>query len=348
MRLDGPVALALLHGGHVAGLLVLVGTLGAWGGPPGPARAGRPPGRAGQAGTMDGARRWIALGAGMVALALGVAWFLAVTASLNGADSLGATWAMIPTMLAVLRFARLLAWRLAGLAVATALLALPGPRGPWRALMAGVLGVLALAVEPWLGHAGAAGGWAGLILPGAELVHLGAAAIWLGALPLLIARLRRGDPAALIPLLRRFAATGQIAVAAIAASGVVQGAFLLGGWARLSGTFYGRALLLKTALFAAALALAAVNRFVLTPRVAAAPARQRLLRAVAIEAGLGLAIVLAAGFLAGLPPGVDQGAVAARIWPWATAGAVVFVFGLVALVLARLPGPAALSQGSEP
>ncbi len=346
MRLDGPVALALLHGGHVAALLVLVGTLGTWGGPPDP--AGRPAGRADPAGTMDGARRGIALAAGVVALALGVAWFLAVTASLNGAGSLGATWAMIPTMLAVLRFARLLVWRLAGLAAAAALLALPGPRGPWPAHAAGVLGVLALALEPWLGHAGAAGGGAGLVLPGAELVHLGAAAIWLGGLPLLIARLRAGDPAALIPLLRRFAATGQVAVAAIAVSGLAQGGFLLGGWARLSGTFYGRALLLKTALFAAALALAAVNRFVLAPRVAAAPARRRLLRAVAIEAGLGLAIVLAAGFLAGLPPGVDQGAVALRIWPWVMAGAVVFVFALVALLLARLPGPAALSQGSEP
>ena len=76
---------------------------------------------------------------------------------------------------------------------------------------------------------------------------------------------------------------------------------------RVIGTAYGWVLLLKAALFAALLGLAAINRFRLTPaleRQDAQKARWALLRTIAGETVLGLMVVLAAGVLSGLEPGM--------------------------------------------
>ena len=73
------------------------------------------------------------------------------------------------------------------------------------------------------------------------------------------------------------------------------------------GTAYGWMLLLKAALFAALLGLAAINRFRLTPapeRQDAQKARWALLRTIAGETVLGLMVVLATGVLSGLEPGM--------------------------------------------
>ena len=84
-----------------------------------------------------------------------------------------------------------------------------------------------------------------------------------------------------------------------------QGWVLGGGVAGLIGTAYGWVLLLKAALFALLLGLAAINRFRLTPalgRQDAQPARGALMRTIAAETVLGLMVVLAAGVLSGLRP----------------------------------------------
>jgi len=344
MSPTGPAVLALLRAGEVAALLVLFGTFGFRAlvlprGAPGaadPAAFGR---------TL----RRVELLAAALALGCGAGWFLDEAALLGGATGLGQAVVTVPAMLVYLGFARWLLARLGMLALILAGLLVTPARGLTGRRFAALftLAAAALGVQPWLGHAGAAGGLAGAVLPGAELVHLAGAGLWLGGLPALLVVLRHAGDAETARALRRFSVVSLVAVGAIAAGGAAQGWLLVGGAARLSGTFYGRLVLLKTALFAAALALAAVNRFVLTPRVAAAPARRRLLRAVAIEAALGLAIVLVAGWLAGLPPGVDQGVVAARVWPWDLAGLIFLGFVLLALRLAWLPGRPLLPQRSD-
>jgi putative copper resistance protein D len=328
----GPVILALLHAAGVTALLVLCGTFAfrAW--------------TLDRAATGAFARAlWrietIAAAAAFVCTA---AWFLAEAALLGDARSLGQAIATLPAMLDYLGFARGLLIRLGVLVLVLAGLA-PGPAAGGRGAVLFVLAGASLGIEPWLGHAGAAGGVAGAVLPGAELIHLAGAAVWFGGLPALLAVLRQGTPATIGRALRRFSAASVVAVIGIAAGGAAQGWFLVGSVAGLSGTGYGRAVLLKTALFAAVLALAAVNRLVLMPRLdgaGAAATRARLHGSVAIEAALGLAIVLTAGWLAGLAPGADHAA-AARVWPWLPAALIVVVAGAGAAWFAR---PVAASE----
>ena len=125
-------------------------------------------------------------------------------------------------------------------------------------------------------------------------------------LPLLIlVRDAPSKPAA--ETLKRFSKLATLCVIAIAGTACFQGCVLGGGVAGLIGTAYGSVLLLKAALFAVLLGLAAINRFRLTPaldRLDAQKARWALLRTIAAETVLGLMVVLAAGVLSGLEPGM--------------------------------------------
>ena len=115
----------------------------------------------------------------------------------------------------------------------------------------------------------------------------------------------RPEPSA--ETLRRFSKLATLCVIAIAGTACFQGWVLGGGMAGLMGTAYGSVLLLKAALFAALLGLAAINRYRLTPaldRLDAQAARWALLRTIAGETFLGLMVVLAAGVLSGLEPGM--------------------------------------------
>jgi mono/diheme cytochrome c family protein len=89
---------------------------------------------------------------------------------------------------------------------------------------------------------------------------------------------------------------------------------LVGGLPGLLGSDYGRLVLIKTALFVVLLGFAAVNRFILSPALAdplAHDAVKRLRRSIYAEAGLGAVTILAAAWLAGLPPGAHE----QPVWP---------------------------------
>src|SRR5262249_32401233 len=68
----------------------------------------------------------------------------------------------------------------------------------------------------------------------------------------------------------RFSTLGLISVGLLIATGIVNGWILAGSVPALIGTDYGRLLLAKVALFLAMVAVAAVNRLRLTPRLALA------------------------------------------------------------------------------
>jgi putative copper export protein len=90
---------------------------------------------------------------------------------------------------------------------------------------------------------------------------------------------------------------------------VVQGWILSGGLLGLLGTAYGAVLLIKATLFTALVVLAAFNRFRLAPALAAPhgeQSRRALIRSIAAETILGLCVVLAAGLLSSLEPGMHQ------------------------------------------
>src|SRR5262249_7788276 len=129
-----------------------------------------------------------------------------------------------------------------------------------------------------------------------------------------------------------------ISVGLLIATGIVRGGIWAGSVPALIGTDYGRLLLAKVALFFAMVAVAAVNRLRLTPRLAlaissppcgqalaherdadGAPAAARtalgaLARNSLVEATFGLAILVIVGALGTLPPGAH---VLQPTWPFA-------------------------------
>ncbi len=105
-------------------------------------------------------------------------------------------------------------------------------------------------------------------------------------------------------------------------TGIVNAWYLAGSLLALVGTDYGRWLLLKIALFGAMVATAAVNRQVLTPRLAvesnalgrptALIAMLKLRRNSLVEAALGLCVIAIVAWLGTAVPGAHQQAA----WPF--------------------------------
>jgi putative copper resistance protein D len=162
----------------------------------------------------------------------------------------------------------------AGLAVigVIALLIIPGRAGAVLAIGAFAGAVASFA---WSGHGAATEGAAGLVHLTADIVHLLAAAVWLGALVgfcLLLARPRSGDIEVASRALNGFAGLGTGAVAVLAVTGAVNAGFLVGadGLGLITGSTWGVLLIVKLALFALMLGLAAHNRFTLAPALSRA------------------------------------------------------------------------------
>ena len=194
------------------------------------------------------------------------------------------------------------------------LLALPA------ALAAGASTLLLPALA---GHAGQKSP-RGLSLP-LDAAHLGAAGIWLGGLIgivifwLTVGRAARA--AALALVVPRFSLVAFGSVLLLIGTGVGQSLLELPTFATLWQTSYGKALLVKIALLAAALVLAAVNLARTKPRLQAGDADAPLLlrRLVQGEILFVAAALFAAGVLASLPPPSSALArvqnVAARVGP---------------------------------
>ena len=194
----------------------------------------------------------------------------------------------------------------AGLALAGVLVLLIG-HGTRRATAGAILAfAAAMASFAWSGHGAATEGGPGLVHLAADLAHLLAAAVWLGALfgfCLLLTRPRPGDIAATSRALVGFANLGTGAVAVLVATGAVNAGFLVGvnGLSRITGSTWGVLLLVKLALFALMLGLAAHNRFRLAPALSRAvndgvgtgsPIR-RLRTSVGLETLAGVALLAA-------------------------------------------------------
>jgi len=176
----------------------------------------------------------------------------------------------------------------------------------WGGALLGLALVVSLA---WCGHAGSGMGAGGDAHVAADAVHLAAAAIWVGGLTPLLLLLRPSLP--LPPLerygmVRRFATLAAWSVALLVLSGLVNTWFMTNSFRDLIGTDYGDLLLVKIALFVVMLGFAALNRFRLTPRLAASGTggSQALWRSVAAELVLGLLVIWVVAVLGQMePPG---------------------------------------------
>ncbi|HEU0019197.1 MAG TPA: copper resistance protein CopC [Thermoleophilaceae bacterium] len=142
-----------------------------------------------------------------------------------------------------------------------------GTAGPAIWLVAFAAACAYLIVSPALGgHAGAADDSA-LVVP-LDVVHVAAMSAWVGGVALLLlvvpAATRRLDPPdrtrLLALLVTRFSTLALTAVAALLATGIAQSILHLDELSDLVDTAFGRAILVKAALFVALIALGAYNR----------------------------------------------------------------------------------------
>ncbi len=144
-----------------------------------------------------------------------------------------------------------------------------GEERDWVALRfeALLLGSASLVALAWAGHAAGTESSTRLVHVSADAVHLLVAGLWLGGLlplGLVLGMTRRaGDPASLaagLAAARRFSRLALFAVGVVVASGAINAWFLVGDLPRLVGTRYGAFLLLKLALLASLIPIAAANR----------------------------------------------------------------------------------------
>jgi putative copper resistance protein D len=262
--------------------------------------------------------RWprLLLRVAAIGLALGAAVQLsAQTAVMTDTPADAFHPAAIAGVITDTQFGRITALR-AGLALAAGLLLLIGR--PSRPLWLGVavLGAAMVASFAWTGHGSADEGLAGALHMAADVLHLMAAAVWIGALIALSALLlgakglgAEGLPA-LHGALKGFSGIGSAVVAVILATGLINSGFLVGP-AHLTGlvtTAYGLMLTAKVVLFLLMLGLAAANRFQLTPRLEAAlggpadGALDALRRSLALETALSLGVLVMVALLGTIAP----------------------------------------------
>jgi putative copper resistance protein D len=257
---------------------------------------------------------WICLA---LAAASGAIWLLLEAASMSG---LPFGEAMTPDVLAAVvhetQFGTVSEIRFA-MAVILALCLVYDRFRPARWLGLGMsLGLMAAIA--WTGHAGSTAGELGILHLTADTLHLLAAAAWAGglvSLALLLSATRRDRTPAALSFARdateRFSAVGVAIVVVVLATGMVNAWILVGSLRALIATGYGRLLMLKIALVAVMLLIAATNRFWLTPRLALPSAGEpqlevlrRLTRNSMIEFALALMIFAIVGILGTLHPAI--------------------------------------------
>ncbi len=249
---------------------------------------------------------WIGI---LVAMLSGAIGLVLQAASMSGLPA-GDTEAL-STVLNETQFGQVAEIRFGLAIVVAAALVYDRVAGAGWAALAFALGLIASLA--WTGHAGSTFGEAAALHLAADAMHLCASAAWIGGLLSLIlffVTLRRNlcDDFTLRARAAtdRFSILGIVSVTVLSVSGLVNATILVGSFGALAVTDYGRLLVFKLALFVVMLALAATNRFRLTPRLAVSgpSAVRSLTRNSALEFALGLAILVVVGVLGTLHPAV--------------------------------------------
>jgi copper transport protein len=154
------------------------------------------------------------------------------------------------------------------------------------------------------------------LMVGFDVVHLAAAALWIGGLTGLVVAFRTTvDPTHLGRMVGRFSRAAVVSVLVIAATGIGMTWIVLPAPGDLVSTGYGLALLAKVALVVVVVALGAYNNRRLVPVVSAGAAtspapRRRLARIVQVEVVLLLAAVAVTAVLVARSPVTSTSAAA--------------------------------------
>ena len=263
--------------------------------------------------------RMLVGGLAATGIVLSILSIAAMTASMAGVPLAEVDYASIKMMIAETPMG--IGWqaRIAGLVAAVLFAAALGARkSPIWLILAALASAVALASLAWTGHGAASEGLAGTGHLIADIVHLLSAGAWIGALAglglLVFARTRSSavDHIGLtLRALEGFSCIGTVLVALVAVSGLVNSWMLVGVAHMLSmgATLYGQLLIAKLGLFGAMLALAAANRFRLTPALERAvqlgdtvSAERHLRRSLIAETGAAFAILGLVAWLGTLEP----------------------------------------------
>jgi copper resistance protein D len=257
---------------------------------------------------------WFSL---VLAIGSGAAWLILTASAMSGTPPGQLSGSVLWTVLTQTHFGLAAIARLVALGILalTFALLLSAQDRRWVDAIA-VLAAAAFAGGlAWTGHALGGQGAEGIIHPVADVLHLIASAAWVGALlPLVFLLAAAGNAGGSLAIARaatlRFSTLGAISVGTLLVTGTVNTWYLAGSVEALTGTFYGQLLLAKIAVFLIMVAIAAVNRQWLTPRllqnesVAAGQAALRQLRRNAtIEALAGAVVICIVAVLGTKPPG---------------------------------------------
>jgi len=194
--------------------------------------------------------------------------------------------------------------------IALALLALAAtvllPLGRRLFLICAGLGLLICSSFAWMGHGAASEGSFGFLHLAADIIHVLAAATWIGALVVFGLALKHRAPNLRVAL-AKFSGTGSLVVALLILTGLINNAFLV-GWdlAKVLGTAYGQILAAKLMLFMVMLLLAAINRYRLTPALEQVSDEERVFAnlrcSITLEAAAGFGVLAAVSWLGTLAP----------------------------------------------
>ncbi|EQB29703.1 copper homeostasis membrane protein CopD [Sphingobium ummariense] len=247
----------------------------------------------------------------VVALALGgfvlsAFWLLTSSATMTGGPVLPPDWSALGIVLTMTPIGTILAVRASALLLVLALVA--GHKLRLTAIPAAV----AAATLAWTGHAGATENVAGQIHRAADVIHIWAAAAWIGALAVLLHALLTLRPTTMsvhhvAGMLSRFALMGSLVVISLILSGAINAVMIVGSrqLPAVTQSHYGLLLGTKLLLFGLMLALAAVNRWWLSPDLEGAMrhrAISRLRLSLAVETSAAIAIVALVAWLGTLAP----------------------------------------------
>jgi putative copper resistance protein D len=267
-------------------------------------------------------RQAVLLSAAVSALLSGLLWFVFSVANMGGTLADVADHEILWTVLNETTFGSV--W-MARMLLAVLIAGVTAVRPFWmgiagRDLVTAFLAVVLLASLAGTGHAQIEEGWMNVAHVASDVAHLLAAGAWLGGLvqlSFILLHYSTWDDQPIVDvdrILLRFSSMGYLAVATLIVSGLVNSWFLVGSVSGLLETLYGQILLGKLALFGAMLALAAVNRFWLVPRLIETRQESgepvvwlgRLRYHVLGEQFLGLMVLLAVSVLGTMRPAVGQ------------------------------------------
>ncbi|MES1974575.1 MAG: copper homeostasis membrane protein CopD [Pseudomonadota bacterium] len=256
--------------------------------------------------------------AGLIGIVLSILGLAVLSASMAGVPLAQVDAESVAMVLKGMSLGKAWIARIGGLALVVAAATLFRRRAVSALWAASFGGAVALGGLAWAGHGAMDEDAVGWLHLAADIAHLLAAGIWVGALAFLLLLVAR--PSARIDhphlwathrALDGFSLVGTVVVAVIVVTGLVNAWLLVGAANVLSlpGTLYGQLLIAKLLLFAAMLGFAAANRYRLTPALAARIDAQdhggavaALRMSLALETGFAVLVLALVAWLGTLQP----------------------------------------------